>query len=155
MAKVTGALISRLAWAVVLSLLLGTTAWAQSGAVQKGKSGKNEVRQPTQEEMQVLLEGVKPLVNQSDKGLTVNELSDGSKAVYLEGRFQNVALAKKNADGSVATGCVSTQKGAEKFLKNESGKPATKKEAVKKNSGDKDAGQKERTAKAEPVLEVK
>ncbi len=155
MARVIGALISRLAWVVVLSLLLSTIALAQSGAVQKGKSGKNEVRQPTEEEMQVLLEGMKHVVNQSDEGLTVYELSDGTKAVYLEERFQSVALAKRNADGSVATGCVSTQKDAEKFLKNESGKPATKKEAVKKDSGDKAAGKKESTAKAEPVLEVK
>ena len=155
MEKAISAFTRRLAGAVVLSLLLSAVALAQTGATEKGKSGKNEVRQPTQEEMQVLLEGVKPLVNQSDEGLTVYELSDGTKAVYLEERFQSVALAKKNADGSVATGCVSTQKDAAKFLKNESGKPATKKEAVKKDAKDKAAVKKESTAKAEPMLEVK
>lgn len=142
MARVIGALISRLAWVVVLSLLLSTTAWAQSGAVQKGKSGKNEVRQPTEEEMQVLLEGMKPLVNQSDDGLTVYQLSDGTKAVYLEGRFQSVALAKKNADGTVSAECVNNQKDAEKFLKSDNKKQAKQKEAAKK-------------AKPAPVLEVK
>jgi len=139
-----GAFTRRLALAVVFSLLLGTTAFAQSGAVGKGKSGKNEVRQPTEEEMQVLLEGIKKQVSQSDEGLKVYELSDGTKAVYLEERFQSVALAKTNSDGSVSTECVSTQKDAEKFLKSDSKKEAEKKEAAKKAKPE-----------AAPALEVK
>lgn len=117
---------------VVLSLALSTAALAQSGATEKGKSGQHQVRPPTEEEIQVLLEGMKPQVNQSDEGLTVYELSDGTKAVYLEERFQSVALAKTNSDGSVSTECVSTQKDAEKFLKADSKKEAEKKEAAKK-----------------------
>jgi len=139
-----GAFTRRLALAVVFSLLLGTMAFAQSGAVGKGKSGKNEVRQPTEEEMQVLLEGIKKQVSQSDEGLKVYELSDGTKAVYLEERFQSVALAKTNSDGSVSTECVSTQKDAEKFLKSDSKKEAEKKEAAKKAKPE-----------AAPALEVK
>ena len=132
MEKTIGAFTRRLAMAVVFSLLLGTTAFAQSGAVQKGKSGKNEVRQPTEEEMQVLLEGMKPLVDQSDEGLTVYELSDGTKAVYLEERFQSVAVAKTNADRSVSAECVNNQKEAEEFLKSDSKKKTETKEAAKK-----------------------
>lgn len=132
MEKTIGAFTRRLALAVVFSMLLSTAAWAQSGATQKGKSGKGELREPSAEEMQVLLEGMKNAVNQSDEGLTVYELSDGTKAVYLEERFQSVALAKTNSDGSVSTECVSTQKDAEKFLKSNNKKPAAKQEAAKK-----------------------
>lgn len=144
MEKAIGTFTRRLVWAIVLSLLLSTTALAQSGAVQKGKSAKNEVRQPTEEEMQVLLEGMKPLVNQSDEGLTVYQLSDGTKAVYLEERFQSVALAKKDADGTVSAECVNNQKDAEKFLKSNNKKQAKQKEAAKKPK-----------AEPAPVLEVK
>ncbi len=132
MEKRMGAFLRFLVGAAVVCLLLSTTAFAQSGASQKGNSGKNEIRPPTEEEMQVLLEGMKHHVNQSDEGLTVYELSDGTKAVYLEERFQSVALAKRSADGSVSTECVSTQKDAEKFLKNDNKKPAAKPEAAKK-----------------------
>ena len=132
MEKAIGAFTRRLALAVVFSMLLSTVAWAQSGATQKGKSGKNELREPSTEEVQALLDGIKAQVNQSDEGLTVYELSDGTKAVYLEERFQSVALAKTNSDGSVSTECVNNQKDAEKFLKSDGKKQAATQEAAKK-----------------------
>ncbi len=132
MEKRMGAFLRFLVGAAVVCLLLSTAAFAQSGASEKGKSGKNEVRPPTEEEIQVLLEGMKHQVNQSDEGLTVYELSDGTKAVYLEERFQSVALAKRNVDGTVSAECVNNQKDAEKFLKSDGKKVAEKKEAAKK-----------------------
>ncbi|MCI0565074.1 MAG: hypothetical protein MN733_41945 [Nitrososphaera sp.] len=69
MKRVIVTITCRLAWVAVFSLLLSPVAFAQSGANEKDTSGKTELRQPTDEEMLELLDGMKSLVNQSDQGL--------------------------------------------------------------------------------------
>lgn len=144
MKKVIVAIGARVALVAVFSLLLSAAALAQSVAVQKGESGKKEFRPPTGQERQALLEGIKHLVNRSDEGLTEHELSDGTKIVYLEGRFRSLALVKRNTDGTISAGCVNNQKDAEKFLKSDTEKEAAMQEAAKKPK-----------PKPAPALEVK
>ena len=78
------------------------------------KTGK--VRPPTREEVQTLLEGMKNSVNQSTEGLQVKRAPNGALFVDLDGRFDNVALAKVGPDGKVLSECINSVKNAEKFL---------------------------------------
>ena len=54
--------------------------------------------------------------NQETDGLVKEKHEDGSVSVDLQGRFQNVTLAKKNDDGSVSAACVDTPEAAGAFL---------------------------------------
>jgi hypothetical protein len=85
-------------------------------------SGK--LRQPTAQEVQQLTESL--TLNDSVEGLTPTTTPDGGMMVDLQGRFQSVAIAKKNPDGSLAQACVESSKQAADFLKS---KPAEKKDA--------------------------
>lgn len=75
-----------------------------------------KVRPPTQEEIQSLIEGMKPYVNQSTEGLQVKRTANGALYVDLQGRFENLALAKIGADGKVQSECVNNLKDAKQFL---------------------------------------
>lgn len=65
-----------------------------------------QTRSLTPEEAQRLAEGIKQLVNQSSDGLVEVHHADGSVSMDLQGRFQNVMLAKKDADGKISQSCV-------------------------------------------------
>jgi len=60
--------------------------------------------------------------NRSSVGLKQEVRPDGSVMVRLNGRFMSASVAKIEPDGSVATGCVSSQAEAEAFLKGETAK---------------------------------
>lgn len=92
------------------------------------KTGK--LRQPTQEEIQALVSGMK--LNDSAEGLTSKRVGNGSTVMNIEGRFENTLVAKTNPDGSVSTACVSNKKQAEAFLKADTAKA----EAAKKAKSD-------------------
>ena len=89
---------------------------------------KNQkVRPPSQEEIQTLLEGMKPYVNQSTEGLQVKRTASGAQYVDLDGRFENLSVAKIGADGKIETECVNNIKDARKFLESkEPKKPSAK-----------------------------
>jgi|GEM_PF-1672465 len=55
--------------------------------------------------------------NKSTDGLVEVRQADGTVSVNLQGRFQNVIMAKRNEDGSVSNACVDTPEAAESFLK--------------------------------------
>ncbi|HWS89784.1 MAG TPA: hypothetical protein VN282_22645 [Pyrinomonadaceae bacterium] len=61
--------------------------------------------------------------NKATAGLVEEKHADGTVSVDLQGRFQNVVLAKKNDDGSVSAACVDTPEAATAFLTG-AGKPA-------------------------------
>lgn len=68
----------------------------------------------TQEQSQQLtsqLEG-----NKATDGLVQEKHADGTVEVDLQGRFQNVTLAKRNDDGTVSAACVDTPEAAGAFL---------------------------------------
>jgi predicted transcriptional regulator len=60
----------------------------------------------TSEEAARLAEGLKQMLNQSTEGLVVIHHADGSISMDLQGRFQNVLLAKKEDDGTISQACV-------------------------------------------------
>jgi hypothetical protein len=76
----------------------------------------NQIRPLTQEEALKLAEGIKQLVNKSTDGLVSARHPDGTVSMDLQGRFQNIALAKKNDDGSVSQACVDTPESAARFF---------------------------------------
>jgi len=75
-----------------------------------------QVRPLTQEEAQRMAEGIKQLVNQSTDGLQSVRHSDGSVSIDLQGRFQNMAVAKRDEDGKLTQSCVDNPKAAAVFF---------------------------------------
>jgi hypothetical protein len=70
----------------------------------------------TPEEARKLTEGIKPMVNQSTEGLVEVKHPDGSVSMDLQGRFQNVSVARKEADGTVTQSCVNNIAAATAFF---------------------------------------
>jgi hypothetical protein len=68
----------------------------------------------TQDQAQQIADALKD--NKSTDGLVQVQNPDGSVSVDLQGRFQNVMLAKKNTDGSVDQACVDNSEAASAFL---------------------------------------
>jgi hypothetical protein len=86
----------------------------------------------TQDQAQQIAAALKD--NQSSDGLVQVQNSDGSVGMDLQGRFQNVILAKKNADGSVDQACVDNSEAASAFLKDSTtgtGSASARRAAVK------------------------
>ncbi len=70
----------------------------------------------TQEQSQQIADALQN--NKSTDGLVEVKHADGSIEMNLQGRFQNVVIAKKNDDGSVSTACVDNAAAARSFLQN-------------------------------------
>ena len=98
---------------LALALYPGATAQAQG---QQQNQPAAQVSPLTPAEAQTLAEGLKPLVNQSTEGLVQVQRPDGSVSMNLEGRFQNVIVAKKEADGTVSQSCVNNADSAAAFF---------------------------------------
>lgn len=75
-----------------------------------------QVRPLTQEEAQRMAEGIKQLVNQSTDGLQSVRHADGSVSIDLQGRFQSIAVAKRDEDGKVTQSCVDNRASAAAFF---------------------------------------
>jgi len=73
-------------------------------------------RKPSDEEIEALVAQVSALTNRSSEGLTVTKRPDGSQMVNLEDRFNNVALARANEDGTTSVRCVTSMEEAAEFL---------------------------------------
>ncbi|HEV7682925.1 MAG TPA: hypothetical protein VGO68_12425 [Pyrinomonadaceae bacterium] len=74
------------------------------------------VRPLTQEEAQRMAAGIKELVNQSTDGLQAVKQADGSVSIDLQGRFQNVAVAKRDENGNLVESCVDNRESAAEFF---------------------------------------
>jgi hypothetical protein len=70
----------------------------------------------TQDQSQAIADALKG--NKSTDGLVEVQNPDGSVSMDLQGRFKNVALAKRNDDGSISAACVDTSEAATAFLQN-------------------------------------
>jgi hypothetical protein len=68
----------------------------------------------TQEQSQQIADALTN--NKSTAGLVEVKHADGTVEMDLQGRFQNVMLAKQNDDGSVSTACVDNPEAARAFL---------------------------------------
>jgi biopolymer transport protein ExbD len=73
-------------------------------------------RRLTPDEAQRLAEGIKQLVNQSTEGLVQVHRADGAVSMDLQGRFQDVLLAKKEDDGTISQACVNSVENAAAFF---------------------------------------
>jgi hypothetical protein len=68
----------------------------------------------TQDQAQQIADALKD--NKSTEGLVQVQNSNGSVSVDLQGRFQNIVLARKNDDGSISQACVDNAEAAAAFL---------------------------------------
>lgn len=76
-----------------------------------------QIKQLTPQEAQQLAGGLKGMFNKTTEGLAVAREADGSLSMDLEGRFQNVTVARTNEDGSVEQSCVDNPEAAAKFFR--------------------------------------
>lgn len=74
------------------------------------------IRPLTPEEAQQLANGLAPMLDNSTDGLIQVHHADGSVSMDLQGRFQNVAVAKVSTDGTIEQGCVDNPRAAAKFF---------------------------------------
>ncbi len=96
--------------------LLAFVVYASTTARAQGPQPGSIAGRLTPEETRTLAEGLKPLINDSAEGLTQVQRPDGSVSMDLEGRFQNVTVAKIEADGSVSQSCVNSLDAAADFF---------------------------------------
>jgi hypothetical protein len=75
-----------------------------------------EARPLTPQEAATLAEGIKQLVNPTTDGLVEVRHANGMVSMDLQGHFQNVSLAKKEADGTVSQSCVNDLESAADFF---------------------------------------
>jgi hypothetical protein len=79
-------------------------------------SQTGQIKPLTPEEAQKLAAGLKQEINQSTDGLVQEQQADASVKMDLNGHFQNVLVARKNDDGTVAQGCVDNAQSAGAFF---------------------------------------
>ena len=91
-----------------------TTVRVAGQDLQVDAQGK--IRPLTAEEAQKLADGLKGMLNRSSEGLVEQKHADGSVSMDLQGRFQNVTVARVNEDGSVTTSCVDNPRAAAAFF---------------------------------------
>jgi hypothetical protein len=75
-----------------------------------------ESRPLTPQEAQTLAEGIKQLINPTTDGLVQVRHANGMVSMDLQGHFQNVSVAKKEADGSISQSCVNDLESAAEFF---------------------------------------
>lgn len=97
------------AFAVVLAFAFYATAQAQTPK-------ENSPARLTAAEAKKMAEGLKPLLNDSSEGLVSVQRADGTAYTDLQGRFQNVTVATKDANGKVTAGCVNNTDAAAGFF---------------------------------------
>jgi hypothetical protein len=78
-------------------------------------SQTGQMKELTPEEARKLAAGLKQMVNQSTDGLVQLQHADGSVSMDLEGRFQNVTVARVSEDG-VTQSCVDNPQAAGEFF---------------------------------------
>ncbi len=79
-------------------------------------SQTGQIQQMTPEEAKQLAEGLKGMLNKSTDGLVQQQHPDGTVSMDLQGRFQNVTVAKVNPDGTVTQSCIDSPEGAAAFF---------------------------------------
>lgn len=96
----------------VTNSALSARATSQGNAVTQTAP----IQELTPEEAQKLTDAVKPMVTKSTEGLVESINADGGVAVDVKDRFQNVTIARRNADGSISYTCVDTAESASAFF---------------------------------------
>ena len=91
-----------------------TTNAAGQPVVQDRQTG--ETRPLTRQEAETLAQGLKQLINPTDEGLVQVRQANGMVSMDLQGHYQNVSVAKKEADGSVSQSCINDLESAANFF---------------------------------------
>jgi hypothetical protein len=94
----------------------GSNPGSRAGGPVPFNPQTGQVRPLTQEEAQRLAVAIKQLVNQSTDGLQPVKQADGTESLNLQGRFQSMAVAKRNEDGEVVEACVDNPEAAAVFF---------------------------------------
>lgn len=76
-----------------------------------------QVKPLTAQEAQKLANGLAPMLDDSADGLVQVRHADGSVSMDLQGRFQNVTVARVSADGTIDQSCVDNPRAAAKFFR--------------------------------------
>lgn len=79
-------------------------------------SQTGQIKPLTQEEARQLADGLKGMLNKSTEGLVEVQNGDGSVSMDLQGRFQNVTVARVNTDGTISQSCVDNPRAAASFF---------------------------------------
>ena len=81
-------------------------------------SQTGQIKPLSPEDAKKLADGLKVMLNKnkSSEGLVEEHHHDGSVSVDLQGRFQNVTVARVNKDGTVTTSCVDNPRAAAAFF---------------------------------------
>jgi hypothetical protein len=93
-----------------------STLSASSTSQDKSVVQTAPIQELTPEEAQKLTDAVRPMVSKSTDGLVESIDADGGVAVDVKDRFQNVTIARRNADGSISYTCVDTAESASSFF---------------------------------------
>lgn len=130
---------SRKPWLFAFALALLFIAGSISAAAQTAKTEPQSntvvtVRPPSPEEVRAMSDAVSALTSEEDKDLKVVQHKNGMQSVDLKGRFQSVAIVKRNSDGTVSTKCVEKPEEAAQFVG--SSEQAPKQPVVKKTVGE-------------------
>jgi DNA-binding protein YbaB len=79
-------------------------------------SQTGQIKPLTSQEAQQLAEGLRGMLNQSTEGLVQVRHADGSVSMDLDGRFQNVMVARINEDRSLSQSCIDSPQAAASFF---------------------------------------
>ena len=79
-----------------------------------GQTG--QIRPLTPQEAERLAQGLKQMIHPSAEGLVEVQNADGSVSMDLDGRFQNVTVARINQDGILTQSCVDNPRAAGAFF---------------------------------------
>lgn len=110
----------------ILLTAIGTVVFSQGQGNGKKKyvatkeiifdKASKQLRKPTAEETDALVNQVSSLTNRSSEGLTVTQAANGMKLMETDDRFNGVILGRANADGTTEIRCVFTMEEAAAFL---------------------------------------
>jgi hypothetical protein len=75
-----------------------------------------QIKPMSPEEAQKLADGLKTMLNKSTEGLVQQQRLNGSISMHLKDRFQNVAVARVNADGQLEQSCIDEPEQAARFF---------------------------------------
>lgn len=129
---------ARTMWLFVFALALllaagSVSAVAQTAAAEREGKSSVSVRPPTPQELKALSDAMAASTSEEDKDLVVVQHKNGMQSVDLKGRFQSLAVAKRNSDGSVSVKCVDSAEQVTHFLTTNEAAP---KKQVKKTEAE-------------------
>jgi len=75
-----------------------------------------QIKPLSPEKAKRLVDELKPVLNRSTDGLTQVRHGDGSLSMDLQGRFQNIVVARRNSDGTIEKSCVDNLEAAANFF---------------------------------------